>query len=947
MAIMEPVKLLYLPKNQKKMDWYSKEHYQPVTRFLEKKSEFILSALLIYGEKNSDLSGFLEELINKIPPHTVLFYRIDFNFDRYYLDNLAYHILNGLSGTNHPLYLEFLNNFSTNLQKNIYKKMSIWEERYSDWYRILFLQLVVYTSQNHMPVLIFENIHCLKSVELSAISALFRPLLNKDIRIICTSESENNSRHFFENTEIFRIQNLSLPQLESKVSFLYQTSAFNGRLVTNHCYMKTAGNLVKIKFLLESVYKGLLNQAKEDYLDIRHLRQIQIPTRLEKIFTLLFESQPENGRRFLVVLAYLSQPIHEQDFRKILSYFKIQKSTVREWLRGGIIAEKKSIGRRYYLIGNTQWGKWLQSSIPVSQLKDDFFYLYLLHKKNKLKQFLYISPFLYETGEVNGAVELAKLESRELKKIGSLQHALDKLNFLVRIRFLEKKKIEGFESILEEIATLYSHLGIYENAFEILHNQQELISQLTTPEKVKKWLRSSLQIASTLVRMDAYQEARYFIRELKVKDFCSEECQGKCLELLGDVENDLSHWKKAAQNYLLAFNLYQRTGSLENIFSVYSKLKLIYRDNLSQFDKLNHRTIKIFDNSPKKDPNYGLLLRDNIQLKLHKQNYLEAVKVAFNLRKFLRNIYEPNLSIQLGFYYSEIYVLLGKPQLAISHLGFLLNSFYITHSPYYRVQILIQLGLVHKEQFELGKALFYFNRASELCSQFRLKIEYHEIKLQIGHLYTLIYNLLHAGRFLKEADIWATTHQQSSVLLLSKLYLSYYELMRNHGEKSREWLRQAKKLVNLSNNVLDSLNYYYYLSYWLLKKNENQKASIVVLLLLRKSKNLPRYQAAAYYLLAKSYLGQKKIKKAMDNLSQCLSISEKFKLPQVQYLALCEYTRISKKSRDQAIFFDCLKKASEFIFCLAEKIEDNILKTHFLEANAHDDILEWRTRFLG
>jgi uncharacterized membrane protein YccC len=224
-------------------------------------------------------------------------------------------------------------------------------------------------------------------------------------------------------------------------------------------------------------------------------------------------------------------------------------------------------------------------------------------------------------------------------------------------------------------------------------------------------------------------------------------------------------------------------------------------------------------------------------------------------------------------------------------------------------------------------------------------MQQYEIKLHLGHIYLLAHGMLRAYEYLQQAFAWASREKAREILLLSNLYLSYYELQNMRNDKSRKFLRDAKKAVNLSQNLIDHLNYLFYLGAWLFAVNRADHLRSVISLIKKKSENLPRYQAAANYLLTKINISEKKYQDAERSFRSGQKIAQKWNLPQIQYLLNCEAVRLYHASRNDGKFLPALKKTITFFKKMKENMQDEILGTQFIEARFHQDIIQWADEY--
>jgi tetratricopeptide (TPR) repeat protein len=304
-------------------------------------------------------------------------------------------------------------------------------------------------------------------------------------------------------------------------------------------------------------------------------------------------------------------------------------------------------------------------------------------------------------------------------------------------------------------------------------------------------------------------------------------------------------------------------------------------------------------------------------------------------------IYYPRLKVQLAFYMGEIYVQLGKWQLAMSILRAINKEPYVIHRPELNVQTLIQLGMIFKEQAMYGDARRILNSGMEICFRNGLHEQINEIKLHLGHIYLLVHSLLRANELLKEVHEWSERYQVTSTRFLAKLYLSYYELQQNRLDNSKKLLSGAKKILNISATNVDSLNYLFYLGLWLLKANRVSQAECVVNLMMKKAREYPRYRATSYFLMGKVFLQMEDRDKSQKMFNKAISLSRRWHFPQIQYLVLCDIARDNLQSKEERRTNSNVRKACIFIKQMTENIGDEILAAQFRESHFHEDLLHY------
>jgi len=932
----------------RKIMWVQREALKQILEFIKDPNLEYPRFLVINGKFGTFKEELIEVFLQKLPDNYLLIFRTDLESERFIQNEWLNRILLRFIEHDVDVFKKFLNHFNGTLKQDILSRIKNLDEAEHQWFNELFYQFLSITGQEYHLIFIFENIQNIDHVKIETLKRFFGNLKNVAISIIFTQELNESFNHNFEGYQSIELNNLSVQQVETAILQRFKTTPINARLITNHCYAKTAGNPLKIRLLIEGVYKPLILKAGQGFINVKDLQNKKITANWESIFQFAFCRQLSSGQRLLGLLAHIEEIFTEKDIHLLFNHFILDETLIYDWLQSGLLREINLFGKKFYCIQNRQIRKWIRHRVSTEVLKDDLLLLLELEKNKKLEKIYNISHLLFELDMVDLSAESCLLEISYLKKQQRWMELADRMYFLLRMVNLVQIPIVNYEKIFEELGKLYLKLGAYENAFEIFRrlrnwiSKPENISNSNRKEEIeKKWQSVTLDMVRALTAMDSFLEARYLIRELKVKKFCSPDTLGACYELLGDIEWNLLREEPAFNNYLKALDYYKCLDNFKSIYNVYQKLKKYF---FNRFEQIQNSSLNIFQYIDQKiidSDFYGSFLRDQIQFLIQHKEYDNALRICHKLRRFLRKKYLPSLFLQMTFYYTEIYGYLGKWQLAVSHLEKIIKSVYVIHNPRYQAHLLMQLGLVYKEQAQYGKALINLRKSMELCRTHDLHYELNENRLHIGHLFLLVHGLLHAHEYLIKSHDWAVKNHQENVILLSCLYLCYYETKNHRWQRARSWLKEAKKIVNVSYSVVDLLNYLYYLANWLIETERFDHAIWVAQYLSKKAGNIQRYVAAAQFLWARSLMLKEKFEEAVEKFQHSLEIAEKAQLPQIQYLVLCEMVKLFKLQQNKQKFNEYLTKASHFIRQLAENIEDEILKTQFLEAQYHEDILKW------
>jgi hypothetical protein len=204
-----------------------------------------------------------------------------------------------------------------------------------------------------------------------------------------------------------------------------------------------------------------------------------------------------------------------------------------------------------------------------------------------------------------------------------------------------------------------------------------------------------------------------------------------------------------------------------------------------------------------------------------------------------------------------------------------------------------------------------------------------------------VHSLMRAYDYLNEVSDWAGRHQRYPIKFLANLYLAFYEMQQHRLEKSRQLLKEAKYILNLSMNPIDYFNYLFYLGFWLINSRRFDHAEVVIKQLQNKSKEYARYQAVSFYLSGKLYFSRAEFSLAKTAFEKSVKISKKWNYPHLLYLSLSELARKSLVEKDEKARLIAVKKACQQIEKMTREMGDEILGHQFLESKFHEDLISF------
>ncbi len=929
------------------MLWQRQQIFHSVLEKIKDDSGNSLFSLFIEGEEGMGKGEFVRHLVQELPERFVPLLHFNFAFDYPEISRIPRLILGTLPEVQTEHWERFLKRFPRPAQQFISRTLSaadVSSNLPESWYSDLFLQFLDFLAESHSPVFVQENIHLLDASRFQEYARFLTRLSHYPILTVFTGDFSRHRPQELPEGEVVHLTKLSVSEVERSIAGYFGTQPINARLITNHCYIKTNGNPLKIRFLLEGVYRPLVEEAGEGFIRVERLRTIRIGPQWEDLFQVVFQHLPAEEQRLLGFLAHLNAPIFHPDALALLEQFVPEAHSVLErWQKAGFLEMLTRGEETRYLVYPRRWQHWLKEMMPLEKVKDILEKLQQLETAGQTRAVYKLSPLFYELGEMEVAIPLAEQEGEYFTRQGNYTEAADRFFFVVRIASLSPASRVNLETVLEKLGDLYLHMGAYENAFDVLRQLRDIRihRETTSPREQKGWIDANLKMIRTLIAMDAFQEARYLIREVKVKDFADEVTRGLCEFYLGEVEETISRSRVAVQHYQNAYQLFRRNQQDALLAQTYRKLKPLLRRDAEKYREVVEQTVAYFTKRKSTEPEAFSAHLDLMQIYLNRKQNREAILQGVNLLRMLRRVFFPQMLVQTSLYLADLYAQMGKWRHAVAHLRSLVEKNRLRYNPALQVQVLIHLGMIYKEQGAYGEARKILEQALHLSVQHRFFKEQYEIKLHLGHLYLLVHALLHAVDYLNDARRWAEEHEQPQLIILSHLYLAYYEMQNHRPERMHDLLVTAKKYVNTSGEVVDYLNYLFYYALYLLEVRRPGKALRLAEQMLKKASDWARYRAAAFYLQGMAFARLNQPKAAGEAFQNSREIARNCHYPQILYLVECEWVRLLHNQKQAKEYQALLKEMCGTIRDIAHKIEDEILRQQFLEARYHEDIRAW------
>ena len=928
------------------MTWNQTSAIRQLEQLLKKKPAKFPVRISVQSEYGSGTAEMLDTFVSRRNSDSFFINRFDFRNEQHRPAHWQLQTVWELFRNGDPLFLSFLNGFTKPQQRYIEEILNslpeISPERKAALQN-LFFHFFHSLGQTRKFIFIFENTQEIDRLQAEVLRRELDRLSVLPLFIIYSGENIANHQLSIAVDHRVVLPRLSVREVAQNIRDYFSTSAINARIITNNCYFKTSGDPLKTRLLLEGHYRRFLAEAPDGFINIKQMQCSRVSGDWHFVLEQLFNHIDEQTQITLSILAYLGGSAEINDFKNILRHFRFSDFSMTHWVRTGLLRQFTMRNSSYIGFSEHILQDWFYQFVPAQRLKKHLQIIYDLHVKNKLSEVYKISHLFYEVGETEFSLKSARRESAYLIQLGRYREAAERLYFLVRHSDIYPDSLSDFHYILQLLGEVYLKLGVNENAFEILRRlRDEKIQSAgkTSDSDRDAWVDISLKIARALIKMDAFQEAKYILRDVRSKKFCLPRCKGNCYQLLGDIELNFNRKNVARKNYLEALKYYREKAAPSDLLLLYKKLKGLIELDESGYQAFLSILQKMPVNGSEAQELYCYLLRDRVKYRVKNGLPDAALHTADTLSRELRNVYHPQLVFQISLLLAEIYSLRGKWKLAVSHLDSVITHPVIAFYPALSVQVYIQSALVYKEQAIYGEAERLFKKAMEICRRKGYSLQQNEIKLHLGHIYLLVHSLPRAREFLKQVHDSAEKFQQTELLTLAKLYLSYYEMKHKKWESARGLLREANTLIKSGGNKTDRMNYLYYIGLWLLETGSHGKAAPVIRLFTTLAADNPRYLAAAGYLEVKLLSAQKAFTAAERRLRDILKITQEQSLPQVRYLLLCEAVWLLQKIGKKRKLKAQLKETCTFIRQMAQAIGDTIFTTQFIESRYHEDILQ-------
>ncbi|NOX36955.1 MAG: hypothetical protein GXO78_05400 [Calditrichaeota bacterium] len=684
---------------------------------------------------------------------------------------------------------------------------------------------------------------------------------------------------------ILSIPRLSLKESEVLLGQIHPTHPINLRLINNSIYLKSRGNPRQLLYLFEAYFRPLCHSDPDALLDPEQLRALRISADPQEIFSRILEQQSEADVRVLSLLARLRDPLPENVCKKIFSKEEFQ--AIETLVRRGLVQKENQLGQTVYGLRDASWKGFLRQHTEVPCLSE---VLSHLTGEQVLEDGMVQRSHLFlEAEAAEQAVLQAYREARHFQALGQSERALDRYAFVRRNRqYLPAETHPGYR-VLQEMGQLQKQLGLYDNAFDTLREARELAPR----DDPQLYFRITLEMAATLLKMDAYSEARYLIREVKFQKIADAETRIWATLLLGDLEYYLGHRAYALRHYQTALEMMEQGSGTNMAESLYVRLRGMRRE-LSPQQWLSFLS-RLKQVTPVNSPLLATLLYEEARSYLGQYDYLRALPIVQKVCRRGRSGLHPIFRARVQQTLADIYAYFGKWHLAASHLRQLVESGLLEQHPEWLVQAWIQRAIVYKEMGQYGRAFRALETAAQMARRFRqLRAEY-EIRMHQGHIQLLVHNPMAAHSELQAVHHWAENQHDLELMVPVQLFLSMYEMQQQRFDRASGYLEQVSALLDEDSDVFDRLNYLYYATVCALQQAKVSEARQYLDTFRQLGEAIPKYAILSRYLTGWMLRLDNKSQEAKVQLTHAVEEAQRRDMP---HLALQIYRELLLLDRD-------------------------------------------------
>lgn len=802
------------------------------------------------------------------------------------------------------------------------------------WEFNLWQHFATFLSRKYNLLLILENIFATAGDPVKGWMRTLENCQHLPLLIISSGkkEADLNTAYSLHN---IHLQKLSVKETEKVILSQLQANIVNARVITNHLYIKSGGNLRNIKFMAEAFYRPLLAADSAKIVDSAALGKTPVSPEPDKISRRLIQQLPEKTLDIFAFLSRLEDPLPESLLLKIFKNFQYEKKELKQWLERGFLERNTWQENTYVRIGWDAWKEFLRKNTSVERINPILKILKNSILRKERRYPLEFSGHFFDAGDIPAALAAARKEAPLFAAFGMYQRAFDRYAFLRRNlpRFPDTPL--SLADILKETGELQKKSGLFENAFESFRELRECLGR----EEREEWIAASLEMADTLLQMDALSETRYLIKELQIKESVSARDRLYANILMGELERNFGHREYAQRHFEAALSLLPQVKNGQLLNRLYGILKEIYL-NAEQDNNYVNLLRQIMNALDEDAPHQFYFRLELVKFYSARHNFSEALPLTLAIYRSPLSALPPSAVTQVRLILAEIYGYYGKWYLSRSHLMALLKTGVFLSNINLRLRAMVNLGIVEKELGHYSPALELLQEALDISLSRNLISQAYHIKIHLGHIYLLVNGFMRSREHLMQALEWAEENQDGELLISAALFLSSYELQQNRLNAAGEYLDRAQSAIQSSGHLLDRLNYYYYQAIYQLKAGKPGEAAKTLDLWEKEGRGITKFENLWLWLTGRVFMEKGNYPQAQEKLEAALERGRRYRLGYLELQVLRDLMLLAKRQGDNGGYQNYFSKAQQTFRNFLEGVGDEILQRQVQESREYEELFK-------
>ncbi len=665
----------------------------------------------------------------------------------------------------------------------------------------------------------------------------------------------------------------ALPGITMKGATLFLQEKYGipelyARIIVNQLYLKSDGNLQKLHWLARTYFGDLLHSPQKQVKPQQFQRKIHSPASPQALFKAIVTQLSLPQQQILGFFSRLKIPISEHLTHRILSKSGFAEKDLH-FLEKEHFLEQETLGRQNYVfMKESPFRDFIRHHVSGELLLPFQDSLRTLAKSKSLPKGACFFRVLVDSGVLHGAVEVAYLEAKALMEARDDERALECLHFLRRNLHNSVLQATQKLDVLHWLAKIYNAKGLTENYFEILREHRDLLSTRQT----QRYLHISLDMAEALMKMDAFGEARYLIREAKATRSAEPLARFRSALLAGDLERYLGHPEYALFQYQEALQLLPKVSEPgEQVLDLFQRFKNLRGDDLPQFnwEKFIQDLLPLSQKNPRA---YFVLQWEAVRLLMSRGQYLEALRRSLALYRAFRWQLPPEKLLAMDKMLSELSGAMGKWNLAKFYLHRALHALPFNYNPITEDGLLMGLGVVYKETGRYRQAIEVFQKVHHQAGLRNDLSQFVEAKLHLAHVQLLVHNYLKAYDYIRSSLRMEESLRDASLILTARLLALSLELQQRNWNKAENLLAEIQNFAWQAEQGLDRLNVLFYEIQFYLATENARKAKTALDAFAQQSQGVTKFMILSDWLQGKwqnQYGGNATGNQALEKAWQC------------------------------------------------------------------------------